>query len=86
MKSMISHQDQKSGEPVFYGSPTVGERGQISIPAEARSDLGIEPGDKLLVMRHPCHDALVLFKLEAARECLDSFDKLLRQVEDQAQE
>jgi len=33
----------------FYGSVTVGERGQVVIPAEARKDFGIQPGDKLLV-------------------------------------
>lgn len=34
----------------FYGSITVSDRGQIVIPAEARRDLGIEVGDKLLVL------------------------------------
>ena len=33
----------------FYGSVTVSERGQIVIPAEARKDFDIAPGDKLLV-------------------------------------
>jgi len=33
----------------FYGSVTVSERGQIVIPAEARRDFTIQPGDKLLV-------------------------------------
>jgi len=34
----------------FYGSVTVGQRGQIVIPAEARKDFAIAPGDKLLVL------------------------------------
>lgn len=34
----------------FYGSVTVGERGQIVIPAQARRDHGIAPGDKLIVL------------------------------------
>lgn len=33
----------------FYGTITVSERGQVVIPAEARSDFHIEVGDKLLV-------------------------------------
>lgn len=33
----------------FYGSVTVGERGQIVIPADARRDFGVAAGDKLLV-------------------------------------
>ena len=34
----------------FYGSITVGEIGQIVIPAEARKDFDIKTGDKLLVL------------------------------------
>lgn len=33
----------------FYGTVTVSDRGQVVIPAEARRDLGIQVGDKLLV-------------------------------------
>ena len=38
-------------EDVFYDSVTVGERGQVVIPAKARKDLGIKPKDKLIVLR-----------------------------------
>lgn len=34
----------------FFGSVTVGERGQIVIPKRARELFGIAPGDKLLVL------------------------------------
>lgn len=34
----------------FYGTVTVTERGQISLPAEARKDFEIMTGDKLLVL------------------------------------
>ncbi|MEA3344997.1 MAG: AbrB/MazE/SpoVT family DNA-binding domain-containing protein [Chloroflexota bacterium] len=34
-----------------YGTATVSERGQIVIPAEARRELGLECGTKLLVFR-----------------------------------
>lgn len=54
----------------FYGTATVGERGQIVIPAEAREELGFQPGDKLLVMKHPLHDGLMVFKIEAAQQFL----------------
>lgn len=33
----------------FYGSVTVSERGQIVIPADARKDFDITPGEKILV-------------------------------------
>ena len=35
--------------PKFYGAMTTGERGQVVIPAEARSDLDLTPSTKLLV-------------------------------------
>jgi AbrB family looped-hinge helix DNA binding protein len=37
-------------KPEFQGSTTVGERGQIVLPAEVRKKHGIKPGDKLLVI------------------------------------
>jgi AbrB family looped-hinge helix DNA binding protein len=33
----------------FYGSVTISERGQIVIPAEARKDFNLNPGEKILV-------------------------------------
>ena len=34
----------------FYGTTTMGARGQVVIPAGARKDLGLAPGDQLVVM------------------------------------
>ena len=34
----------------LYGTTTVGARGQVVIPADARKDLGLKPGDQLMVM------------------------------------
>ena len=65
----------------FYGTATVGERGQIVIPAEAREELGFQPGDKLLVMKHPLHDGLMVFKIEAAQEFLAEVTKSLEQLQ-----
>ena len=33
----------------FYGSTTIGEKGQVVVPAEARKQMGLKTGDKLLV-------------------------------------
>lgn len=38
------------GKHEFYGSTTVGERGQIVLPVKIREEFGIEAGDKLLVL------------------------------------
>ncbi len=40
-------------DELFYGTVTVGERGQIVVPAQARVDFDINPGDKLLVFSDP---------------------------------
>jgi AbrB family looped-hinge helix DNA binding protein len=36
--------------PHLYGSVKVGERGQVVIPQEARTELNLQPGDKLLAL------------------------------------
>lgn len=45
----MEHRHPNDPNRRFYGAVTVSERGQVVIPAEARRDLGIEVGDKLLV-------------------------------------
>jgi len=67
----------------FYGAVTVGERGQIVIPAQARRDLGIEAGDKLLVLGDP-EQGLALAKLEMLMQNLQSSATLLQQVQGQS--
>ena len=49
-----------------YGSSTVGERGQVVLPVEARKIFKIEPGDKLIVMSmDKGFESIVLMKSEA---------------------
>lgn len=53
-------------EPVFYGAVTVGERGQVVIPQQAREAQGIKPGDKMLVLGGGFDGhGLVMIKAEA---------------------
>lgn len=68
-------------ESCFYGTSTLGERGQVVIPSEARQELGLEAGDKLLIMRHPVHKGLMVFKLEAVREFLEDFGRAVNEIE-----
>jgi len=65
----------------FYGSVTVGERGQIVIPSGARNEMGIQQGDKLLIMKHPANHGLMVFKIDSARAFLDDFSAMLDQAE-----
>lgn len=70
-------------EDAVYGMVTVGERGQIVIPAEARRDLGIEPGDKLVIMRHPGHAGIIVFKMQAVKEFIEMFQREMERLENQ---
>lgn len=56
--------------PQLLGTTTVGERGQIVIPADARDVMDIKPGDKLLVFKPPIDNALIIAKPE-------TFEKLI---------
>ncbi|MBL8068342.1 MAG: AbrB/MazE/SpoVT family DNA-binding domain-containing protein [Armatimonadetes bacterium] len=68
----------------FYGSVTVGERGQIVIPAGARAELGIHPGDKLLVMRDPVHPGLVVCSFSVMNEFLEDIKVKLARLESES--
>ena len=54
--------------PKLIASVTVGDRGQIVIPSDARSTLGIEPGAKLLVFMLEDTGALLVTKPESFEE------------------
>ena len=48
----------------FFGTVTVGQRGQVAIPAQARKNLGLESGDQLVVLTDPAQGlALIPLRL-----------------------
>jgi AbrB family looped-hinge helix DNA binding protein len=49
----------------FYGSATVGAKGQIVIPADARAAMRIKPGDKVVVVRGPRDGSVIVFRVDA---------------------
>jgi looped-hinge helix DNA binding domain, AbrB family len=57
----------------FYGWVTVSEKGQIALPADARKDLNITQGEKLLVISRKDRKGLMLVKAEI----MDDFIKSL---------
>lgn len=63
----------------FYGAVTVSERGQVVIPAQARRDLGIRPGDKLLVLGDP-EQGLALTTIDLLMRNLGGASALLEQL------
>jgi len=69
--------------PVFYGSTTVGERGQVVIPAEARRDMDITPSTKLLVMGGPKKNLIILAKAEYVTAFMTKMTDMLEQFKEQ---
>ena len=67
-------------EDHFLGTVTVGERGQVVIPADARKKFNVNPGDKLLVMEHPA-GGIVLCKIDAMRDFFSTFIEDLERLE-----
>jgi AbrB family looped-hinge helix DNA binding protein len=68
-------------EQFFYGSVTVGERGQVVIPAKARRDFGIETGDQLLIIGHPTKSGLMVAKVDALQALMAKLLGDLRFIE-----
>jgi len=50
------------GSKKLYGTATVGTKGQIVIPADAREELNIQPGDRLYVLGSMHGNGIVLLK------------------------
>ena len=69
----------------IYGAATVGERGQISLPADARRELGIKPGDKLMVFGNKVNNSIVLIKADVFESFADFFMTKLGKLESSAQ-
>ena len=68
-----------------YGAARIGERGQIAIPAEARRELNIQPGDKLMVFGNKINGSLVLIKADVFEGFADFFMTKLNKLESTAQ-
>ena len=64
-----------SKQRIVYGIVTVSEKGQIAIPVDARRDLDIKTGDKLIVLKRKDGAGLILIKL-------DEIDKLMFLVQE----
>ena len=63
-----------------FGSATVGPRGQVVIPANARKKLGIEAGATLLVFLGPGGRGLFLFKADAVEQLVKMVSEQLAAV------
>ena len=70
----------------FYGAVTLGERGQVVIPAQARKELGIEPGDKLLVYAAGSGHAIVLIPAKRLMATIRKLEELTAEIDPEPDE
>ena len=63
-----------------FGTAVLGPRGQLVIPLEARKELDIDTGNKLLVFGHFGGRGLIFIKAEAAEELLNIMSSRLDEV------
>ena len=68
--------------PKFYGATTIGERGQMVIPADARKDLNLVPSTKVMVFGGPIGEGLLIVKADSVAEMLVRANKMLSGVEE----
>lgn len=65
-----------------WGAATVGAKGQVVIPAEAREMLDIKLGDKLIVVGNPStHKGVAFVKAEVVEDKLQDIQAGLMQVQ-----
>lgn len=69
--------------PTFYGIATIGPKGQIVIPVDARQRLGVKPGDKIVIVG-PSHKPqfVGLCSEQVFQTVLQKIDKNLDHVKD----
>jgi AbrB family looped-hinge helix DNA binding protein len=65
----------------IYGVATIGERGQIVIPADVRKSLKVKPGDKLIVLFSPDRKLIRLIPEEDFNNFLKQASKFVSQLE-----
>jgi AbrB family looped-hinge helix DNA binding protein len=58
----------------LYGTATVGTKGQVVIPADAREELGIQPGDRLYVIGAPHGNIVAFLKEEQLEEFIEKLN------------
>ncbi len=72
--------NMKDFETRFYDVVTVGERGQVVIPSNARKVLGIRAGEKLLALEGPMGSSIVFFKMKSMNAIMSKVSKKLGEL------
>lgn len=65
----------------FYGTATLGEKGQVVIPRDARENMNLEKGDRLLVFGIG-EDMVTLVKLSQIEKIASRLSEKLKMIDD----
>jgi AbrB family looped-hinge helix DNA binding protein len=80
---MLIRRLTEDGIPRFYGATTIGERGQVVVPAEARKDLNLTHSTKLMVFSGgPIGEGLLLLKADTVSEMVARASQMLSGFKD----
>jgi AbrB family looped-hinge helix DNA binding protein len=63
------------GNLEFFGSATVGERGQVVLPIELRKKINLQSGEKLIVMGTMNDNFILLLKADFLTEILGKLEQ-----------
>jgi len=64
----------------FYGSTTIGERGQIVLPVKLRKDFNLKKGDKLIVAGNPDFSRIALINADTMDDYLDTMSEKINEM------
>lgn len=78
--------NRRSPHGKILGTTTVGERGQVVIPAEARAEMEIASGDKLIVFGNAHNGSITLVKADIFDRYAEFFLSKSRKLERLAEE
>ena len=66
----------------LYGTATVGTKGQVVIPSDARDDLNIQPGDRLYVVGSVEKKWIGFLKEDQLRELVEQLTENIEKYKD----
>jgi AbrB family looped-hinge helix DNA binding protein len=72
----------KFSMPKMFGAVTVGERGQVVVPAEVRKIYGIKTGDKLIVFAKPGGGPIAFMPAEQFNQFLEQATQMLTKIKE----
>ncbi len=65
----------------FYGSTTIGPKGQVVIPSKLRKELKIKTGDQFIVIKDEHMDSIVIMKAKNLTAMLKGLNQKIREIE-----